>query len=95
LVVRRCILLMGVAGVLGPIMSRSMLIVMAVRRSHFEDVGVRERLWDTAVFKSKGVLGSSSLSKADGEDSIVVLLRRGVEAKMAKDVAAVESTRRQ
>jgi hypothetical protein len=86
LVVRRCILLIGVAGVLGPIMSRSMLIVIAVLRSHFEAVGDSERLCHRAVFMIKGVLGSNSFSIAEGEDSIVIVLLRGVKLQRS-DVA--------
>lgn len=46
--------------------------MMAVRRSHLEDVGARERECHRAVFMRKGVLGSRSFRRAEGEASMVV-----------------------
>jgi hypothetical protein len=70
-VVRRCSFEMGVGSELGPIMSRRMLMVRAVRRSHFELVDERESECQRAVLRMKGALGTRSLRRAEGEDSMV------------------------
>ena len=48
-----------------------MLIVRAVRRSHFELVDESERVCQRAVLRMKGALGTSSFTSAEGEDSMV------------------------
>jgi len=52
--------------------------VMAVRRSHLEDVGDIDKPCHRAVFMRNGVLGSSSFRRAEGEASMVVDVLRGV-----------------
>lgn len=61
-----------------------MLTVIVVLKSHFEAVGESDRPCHSAVFNMKGVLGSSSFSIADGEDSMAVLLRRGARAVFSR-----------
>lgn len=62
--------------------------MISVFRSHFELVGDMDRECHNAVFNRKGVLGSRSLSKAEGEASMLVLLRGGVatQVSMTADV---------
>lgn len=62
---------------LGPVISRRRLTVMAVRRSHFDDVAERERVCDKAVFIKNGVLGRSSFSSAEGDESMMSPVLRG------------------
>ena len=64
-------------GELGPIISRSILIVISVLRSHFDDVGARPRVCQRAVFSMKGVLGRRSFRRAEGEESIVEMKEVG------------------
>lgn len=62
---------MGVGVALGPpSMSRKMVMVRAVRRSHLEAVGERERAWERAVLRRRGDLGRRSLRSVVGEASI-------------------------
>jgi hypothetical protein len=70
---------------LGPVISRSKLTVMAVRRSHFEAVGDNDRLCHSAVFIKKGVFGSNSFSKADGEESMIAVVLRGPRCAICLD----------
>ena len=55
---------------LGPIMSRSMLIVISVRKSHFEDVADCPMVCQSAVLSMNGTLGTKSFSIAEGVASI-------------------------
>jgi hypothetical protein len=68
---------MGVGVELGPSMSRSMLTVISVRRSHFEDVGDMDIECHSAVFNKNGVLGRRNLIRAEGEESMFEMFRGG------------------
>ena len=72
--VNRCSFPMGVGVEFGPSMSRRMLMVTSVLRSHFELVGDMERECHSAVLSSRGVFGSSSFTSAEGEASILAVV---------------------
>jgi hypothetical protein len=76
-----CTLVIADGGELGPIISRKILTVIAVRRSHFEAVGDNERLCHSAVFIKNGVLGSSSFTKAEGDESMMAMSLRGADLR--------------
>lgn len=50
-----------------PNISRTMLTIKAVRRSHFEAVGDSESRWNKAVFRIKGVFKTRNFRTANGE----------------------------
>ena len=69
--VRRCCFVIELGFDVGPSIWRRTLTVSSVRRSHFEDVEERETVCHSAVLRMKGVLGTSNLSSAEGEASMV------------------------
>ena len=51
----------------GPVKKeRKTLMMSSVRKSHFEDVGDRERAWKRAVLRINGVLGRRARIRAEG-----------------------------
>lgn len=51
----------------GPVKNeRRTLMMSSVRRSHFEDVGDKDRVWKRAVFRISGALGRRARIRAEG-----------------------------
>lgn len=66
-------------------------MVSSVRKSHFEDVEDSQREWRRAVLKMKGIFGTRSFRRreGEGESSMVAGRRKGGNKQDAREYGTI------